>query len=87
MIVGPRLRQAVCRTGERLSAVELAHDAEAYLQRIQEFAVLKNYVPYFDPSFIGLTGTATIRSAKRRSPMEQLTKRCTIREKIRMSTL
>ena len=32
------LRQAVCRTGERLSAVELAHDAEAYLQRIQEFA-------------------------------------------------
>ena len=32
------LRQAVCRTGERLSAVELAHDAEAYLRRIQEFA-------------------------------------------------
>ena len=30
------LRQAVCRTGERLSAVELAHDAEAYLRRIQE---------------------------------------------------
>ena len=30
------LRQAVCRTGERLSAVELANDAEAYLQRMQE---------------------------------------------------
>ena len=30
------LREAVCRTGERLSAVELANDAEAYLQRMQE---------------------------------------------------
>jgi len=30
------LRQAVCRTGERLSAVELANDSEAYLQRMQE---------------------------------------------------
>jgi hypothetical protein len=30
------LRQAVCRTGERLSAVELTHDSEAYLQRMQE---------------------------------------------------
>ncbi|MBV8099302.1 MAG: hypothetical protein JOZ31_09105 [Verrucomicrobia bacterium] len=32
------LRQAVCRTGERLSAVELANDSEAYLQRMQEIA-------------------------------------------------
>ena len=32
------LREAVCRTGERLSAVELANDAEAYLQRMQELA-------------------------------------------------
>jgi hypothetical protein len=30
------LRQAVCRTGERLSAVELANDSEANLQRMQE---------------------------------------------------
>jgi hypothetical protein len=30
------LRQAVCRTGERLSVVELANDSEAYLQRMQE---------------------------------------------------
>ena len=32
------LRQAVCRTGERLSAVELANDSEAYMQRMQELA-------------------------------------------------
>ena len=30
------LRQAVCRTGERLSAVELAQNSEAYLQRMRE---------------------------------------------------
>jgi ATP-dependent exoDNAse (exonuclease V) alpha subunit len=32
------LREAICRTGERLSVVELANDSEAYLQRMQEFA-------------------------------------------------
>jgi hypothetical protein len=32
------LRQEVCRTGERLSAVELANDSESYLQRMQELA-------------------------------------------------
>jgi hypothetical protein len=32
------LREAVCRTGERLSAVELANDSETYLQRMQELA-------------------------------------------------
>jgi hypothetical protein len=36
IIVMALRRQAVCRTGERLSAVELANDAEAYLQRMQE---------------------------------------------------
>ena len=32
------LIEAVCRTGERLSAVELANGSEAYLQRMQELA-------------------------------------------------
>jgi hypothetical protein len=32
------LREAVCRTGERLSAVELAQNSEAYQQRRQELA-------------------------------------------------
>jgi hypothetical protein len=36
IIVMALRRQAVCRTGERLSAVELANDSEAYLQRMQE---------------------------------------------------
>ena len=46
---------------------------------------MKNYVPYFDDSFIGLTGTET-QIAEPRKRTEPITRSSRIREQIRMST-